>query len=255
MEFDIEPDRLTPPATPEPEAAPAEGEEGQGEEMDEQDEDDMYRQDDEDIAYAPDDRYAHDIAYDDQAPVQEPLFLNSEGEEDEDTLAAAGLVVADQIEGDEENAELEFDEDGNYNFDIATFRANRDAQRRQIMEGNRDREVEEEDNETRLINSTSFAKGDKWKRSDKWTPVETDFFYAVGAVILPVNGTNTQVLGEVGENYSMMKAWFPGRTIAQIKRKGLKENRDNPDKVTRAILDRRPLGTWMHLQGIYWLIE
>jgi transcription factor TFIIIB component B'' len=52
-----------------------------------------------------------------------------------------------------------------------------------------------------------------------------------------------QVLGEVGENYTMMKAFFPGRSVAQIKKKGLRENA-NPEKVTAAINARRPIGTF-----------
>lgn len=50
------------------------------------------------------------------------------------------------------------------------------------------------------------------------------------------------MLGEVGENYGLMKAFFPGRSIAQIKRKGLRENAKHPEKVTQAILARRPIG-------------
>jgi len=52
----------------------------------------------------------------------------------------------------------------------------------------------------------------------------------------------TKVLGEVGENYTMMKAFFPGRTVAQIKKKGIRENAKNPEKVTAAINARRPIG-------------
>jgi transcription factor TFIIIB component B'' len=57
-----------------------------------------------------------------------------------------------------------------------------------------------------------------------------------------------QVLGEVGENYGLMKAFFPGRSIAQIKRKGLRENAKNPEKVTQAILAKKPIGEqWLIL--------
>ncbi len=39
-----------------------------------------------------------------------------------------------------------------------------------------------------------------------------------------------------------MKAYFPGRTPQQLKRKGLRENRENASRMTAAILNRRPLG-------------
>jgi transcription factor TFIIIB component B'' len=39
-----------------------------------------------------------------------------------------------------------------------------------------------------------------------------------------------------------MKAFFPGRTVAQIKKKGIRENAKNPEKVTAAINARRPIG-------------
>jgi len=39
-----------------------------------------------------------------------------------------------------------------------------------------------------------------------------------------------------------MKAYFPGRDVKQLKRKGLRENRDNTARMTAAILNRRPLG-------------
>lgn len=41
-----------------------------------------------------------------------------------------------------------------------------------------------------------------------------------------------------------MKAFFPGRTIAQIKKKGLRENAKNPEKVTAAINARKPIGKY-----------
>ena len=40
----------------------------------------------------------------------------------------------------------------------------------------------------------------------------------------------------------MMKAFFPGRTVAQIKKKGVRENAKNPEKVTAAINAMRPIG-------------
>lgn len=56
-----------------------------------------------------------------------------------------------------------------------------------------------------------------------------------------------QILGEVGENYGLMKAFFPGRSVAQIKKKGLRENAKNPERVTQAILARKPIGTFTYI--------
>lgn len=50
-----------------------------------------------------------------------------------------------------------------------------------------------------------------------------------------------------------MKAWFPGRSVAQIKKKGLRENAKNPERVTEAILARKPIGEYpfLDLQYLY----
>jgi transcription factor TFIIIB component B'' len=66
------------------------------------------------------------------------------------------------------------------------------------------------------------------------------------------------VLGEVGENYSMMKAFFPGRSVHQIKKKGLRENAKNPEKVTAAIMAKRPIGEsacFLHLLQIQYSVQ
>lgn len=52
-----------------------------------------------------------------------------------------------------------------------------------------------------------------------------------------------QVLRETGENYTLMKAYFPGRSVRQLKNKGLKENRANPDRMNEAIFNRKPIDT------------
>lgn len=50
------------------------------------------------------------------------------------------------------------------------------------------------------------------------------------------------MLSETGENYGLMAHYFPRRTIDQVKRKALKENKANPHRVTKAILNRKRLG-------------
>lgn len=49
------------------------------------------------------------------------------------------------------------------------------------------------------------------------------------------------MLRETGENYSLMKAYFPGRTMRQLKNKGLRENRENPTRMNDAIFNRKPI--------------
>lgn len=39
-----------------------------------------------------------------------------------------------------------------------------------------------------------------------------------------------------------MKAYFPGRSVRQLKNKGTRENRNNPQRMTDAILNRKPMG-------------
>lgn len=39
-----------------------------------------------------------------------------------------------------------------------------------------------------------------------------------------------------------MAHYFPTRTKTQVKKKGLRENKSNPDRVTRAILNRGTIG-------------
>lgn len=268
-EYVVEPDRLTPPATPEPAAEGDGGERQEGEE-------------EEDVEGLGLHRDGGDE--EEGAEGGEPLFL-PEGDEEGITRVAYGEGEGEAPgEGGEEDplagftiredAELEYDEDGNpiyreeygydgyegedgdYGFDIEQFRANRDARRERILQGNTNLIVEEDDDETKMINSSSFSKK-KRLGPEKWTAFETEFFYAVCLTDLaqsPIsrlpatsscsvqNQANFQVLSEVGENYSLIKAWFPGRTVAQLKRKGLKENRENPEKMTLAILSRKPIG-------------
>lgn len=47
------------------------------------------------------------------------------------------------------------------------------------------------------------------------------------------------MLRETGENYTLMKAYFPGRNVRQLKKKGHRENKANPQRMTECILGRR----------------
>ncbi|WVW83982.1 hypothetical protein I302_106006 [Kwoniella bestiolae CBS 10118] len=243
-EYEPEPERLTPESTPDPDARREQSirpedwdENGEGLE----DGDEEY----------------NDVPVDNNA---EPLFMDGEGEGDEgdgegenggvgltaEDIAAQEEADADMAalrelginivedgpsgfgeagDGEEDEEEYNWEVEDDYP-DIEGYRRDLERDRRRIREAQDrdDGEVVEINDETRFINAASFAK---YTKPQRWTAMETELFY--------------QVLEETGENYSLMKAYFPGRTIKQLKLKGLKENRINPEKMTAAILARKPL--------------
>ncbi|WVR06963.1 hypothetical protein IAU60_003999 [Kwoniella sp. DSM 27419] len=238
-EFEAQPDRLTPESTPEPELrmdsqAPERSE--LGEEDEERDREDW------ELEYEAAQREA---AGDDEEPEFVPeagdgvsqvgdgvdLALAQAAEEDEDmaALRAAGFLVTDDRgdgeRGDGDDAD-EADWFGTEEPDIDAYRQALEQRRRRVIEEHDrdDQEVVEVDDETRFINSQSYSK---YTKPQRWTALDTELFY--------------QVLEETGENYTLMKAYFPGRTIKQLKLKGLRENRANPDRMTEAILARKPM--------------
>ncbi|KAL7421826.1 hypothetical protein Q5752_003597 [Cryptotrichosporon argae] len=118
-----------------------------------------------------------------------------------------------------------FDEDGEWVEPVQTFMSYAD---RQDENARRVREhagpVEVEDTSTAFVNSATYGKR---ATTDRWTRDETEAFF--------------DVLRETGENYTLMKAYFPGRTVKQLKGKGLRENRDNPARMADAIFNRKPI--------------
>jgi hypothetical protein len=104
-----------------------------------------------------------------------------------------------------------------------------------------EREVIEEEQTGKMPNSRSYAKK---VNNERWSAEETEFFYQVSLVVccLATTKLTLQVLGETGENYTMMSFYFPGRTQRQLKNKGRKENAAHPDRVNEAIRARRPIG-------------
>ncbi|RSH86794.1 Transcription factor TFIIIB component B [Apiotrichum porosum] len=120
------------------------------------------------------------------------------------------------------------DEEGNWieketNHAAALHQRN-EEHRRRILEGDHDQPVELIDNDTQFVNSSTWGKK---VANDRWTTEETELFF--------------DVLRETGENYSLMKAYFPGRSVRQLKNKGTRENRNNPQRMTDAILNRKPM--------------
>ncbi|KAK6910032.1 hypothetical protein I203_104061 [Kwoniella mangroviensis CBS 8507] len=244
-EFEPEPERLTPESTPEPDARREESTRLQEEGEEEWDEDGEEYND------VPVDNNAQPLfvdgeddggsqpgeegeGYDDGGAelTAEDIAAQEEADADMAALRELGINIVDDagagegVDGEEDYEEPNWEvEDDDYP-DIEGYRRDLERDRRRIREQQErdDGEVVEINDETRFINAASFAK---YTKPQRWTTTETELFY--------------QVLEETGENYSLMKAYFPGRTIKQLKLKGLKENRLNPDKMTAAILARRPL--------------
>ncbi|KAK8864463.1 hypothetical protein IAR55_001712 [Kwoniella newhampshirensis] len=235
-EYEPIPDRLTPESTPEPQLR-------LDPEMPErEDDDDEPRtvdgdRDDSDVDTT------RDEILEDGSQAGDEVANNNDNfdatvapeEEDEETAAlrAAGfMVTADagdgDLQGDGDGDDEDFDEQPwlqGDEPDLDGYRYELEERRRRMIQVHEDDgEVVEVDDETRFINSATFGKNSKPQR---WTAQDTELFYLA--------------LEETGENYSLMAAYFPGRTNRQLKLKGLRENKLNPARMTAAILSRKPL--------------
>jgi transcription factor TFIIIB component B'' len=125
---------------------------------------------------------------------------------------------------------------------IGSWRARRDDARSGRLAQINNREVEEEDESTAMVNSNTFAKQ---RVGARWTEEDTEMFYMVGLILSFITTSLTdQALREVGENFALMKAFFPGRSVAELKRKGVRENKSKPQRVTEAILNRQRIGQY-----------
>ncbi|WWC62036.1 uncharacterized protein I303_104624 [Kwoniella dejecticola CBS 10117] len=248
-EYEPEPERLTPESTPESDTrrdGSTRPDGLNGENRDEENEDDDEEYNDVPVNNDPlpaendnqtgEDAEVEENQDDDVLMTAEAIAEQEERDADIAALRAMGIEINDDVpvaEGDgpddDEGAE-EYDwentiEDSEYP-DIEGYRREQERERRRMreMQERDDGEIVEIDDETRFINANSFAK---YTKPQRWDLMETELFY--------------QVLEETGENYTLMKAYFPGRTIRQLKMKGNRENRANPDKMTAAILARRPI--------------
>ncbi|WWC70069.1 uncharacterized protein I206_104015 [Kwoniella pini CBS 10737] len=243
-EYEPEPERLTPESTPEPDnrreisARPDVFNEEDEEYDDEEYNDVPVNNDPNQALFGENESQAGENENDDQDVIMTAEDIAAQEERDADIAAirAAGIAIIDDVpivdggEGEGDDEEIEYDwektiEDTEYP-DIEGYRREQERERRRMreMQERDDGEIVEIDDETKFINANSFAK---YTKPQRWTVLETELFY--------------QVLEETGENYTLMKAYFPGRTIKQLKMKGVRENRSNPDKMTAAILARKPI--------------
>jgi hypothetical protein len=198
-EYEFEPDRLTPPGTPEPEQYDQEGE-GEEEEGIRPDEArPEYEDDDEGLGL---DKYAEGEygfqgegeEYDEEViPENQPVDLADYGfqvaeEEEQDDQAIQQphdpnepepdyAALFDINPGDEGDEFGEMDEDGGPGFSFADYTANMENRRAAALANQNSRfVVQEDDDETKMVNSITWQKRE---RTDKWTDDETDFFYSV----------------------------------------------------------------------------
>ena len=90
------------------------------------------------------------------------------------TVGGESRVAAEEDGENDEDEEVDWERD---QPDLEALRAEREEERRRIRDEMRERAVEEEDDETTMVNSASFAK--RGKSTERWTKEETEFFFIV----------------------------------------------------------------------------
>jgi transcription factor TFIIIB component B'' len=244
-EFEVRPERLTPPSSPEPGGAGAERpqrEDGDEEEIEEQEYVEppegaalgLGLDDDEDEEAAPEE--PEEEIFDPNTHMPADTHERHEDEEFDPELAALGFTSGPSRYNEDDE---EVDPDAGASLEQLYEELN--DTRRTALQRNMEREVIEEEQTGKMPNSRSYAKK---VNNERWSAEETEFFYQVSLVVccLATTKLTLQVLGETGENYTMMSFYFPGRTQRQLKNKGRKENAAHPDRVNEAIRARRPIG-------------
>ena len=198
--FEPEPDRLTPPTSPEQlrRASPAEVTSDHNEEVERGDEE----------AIQPGEEDDADRGSDGERAVVGNTAAPAEIDEADAALLAAGFTLADhpQVGGEDDDNDEEIDEEidwDSFQPDMNSLRADREEERRRIQEEMGQRVVvDEDDDETRMINSATFAK--KHFAAERWTKGETEFFYTVSVRMSQLNGDAERT----------ERCWGrPGRTI------------------------------------------
>jgi hypothetical protein len=201
-EYVFDPDRLTPPGSPDPQQYDGE----QAEEEEEGIRPDEARPEDEDDegeeglgldinAYG----QGEGEEYDEEVAPQTNLADWGFNVTDDPDTENAGQAIGDPNEPEPdysnlydinpgEEGDYDGDEDGAPGFSFADYSANMENRRTQALATQNSRfVVQEDDDETRMINSVSWQKRE---RTDKWTDDETDFFYSVCHSITSRGRTN-----------------------------------------------------------------
>jgi transcription factor TFIIIB component B'' len=157
------------------------------------------------------------------------LLTSTEGQDAEALAEAAEAVIA-ETNGDSGDIELQMDADGNIiaNDDALVRVLNAEAE----AAANSGEPVVEENPLTTRLNRTTWVNANKrdpadrvpmWKgKSDPWSEEETDRFY--------------DALGMFGTDFFIISKMFPPKTRRMIKLKFVREERLDPDRITRTLL-------------------
>ena len=122
----------------------------------------------------------------DVMPAENTTIAAGRDETDAD-LIAAGFRISNDVTHTaiEDDGEDEEDMDWDSHLpDIEALRAERLEERRRIREEMDGRVVEEQDDETVIVNANTFTR--RQPLAEKWTEQETEFFYMVGVGKCPM---------------------------------------------------------------------
>lgn len=185
-EFEVAPDRLTPPRSSSEEAGErAAAGFGQGDEEDGAVDSDVQDVavdngpvDEEDQAF--ENMFGDNARPNSLAPEDNAVIANEEEEEDAATAAlrAAGFTVTDDPVSPRSNDDGWGGPGGAEEFDVADYRlALQEKRLREFREREEeDGDVVEVDDETRFVNSATYGKN---RKSQRWSKMETELFYEV----------------------------------------------------------------------------
>ncbi|SCV70699.1 BQ2448_3461 [Microbotryum intermedium] len=112
--------------------------------------------------------------------------------------------------------------DGEFRVDEASLEVDRAQQARNTQLEPLERV--EDNQQNKYTNSASWGKA---RTTAKWTAYETEVFY--------------DALRQFGTDFEMIAGLFPTRTRRQIKSKWVREDRENPKKITAALMNKKEI--------------
>ncbi|KDE07919.1 hypothetical protein MVLG_01829 [Microbotryum lychnidis-dioicae p1A1 Lamole] len=112
--------------------------------------------------------------------------------------------------------------DGEFQIDEASLEVDRAQQARNAQLEPLERV--EDNQQNKYTNSASWGKA---RATAKWTAFETEVFY--------------DALRQFGTDFEMIAGLFPTRTRRQIKSKWVREDKENPRKITAALMNKKEI--------------
>ncbi|SCZ99327.1 BZ3500_MvSof-1268-A1-R1_Chr7-2g09485 [Microbotryum saponariae] len=112
--------------------------------------------------------------------------------------------------------------DGQFQIDEASLEVDRAQQARNAQLEPLERV--EDNQQNKYTNSASWGKA---RATAKWTAFETEVFY--------------DALRQFGTDFEMIAGLFPTRTRRQIKSKWVREDKENPRKITAALMNKKEI--------------